>query len=180
MLHADGFSYRNGRLCCEDIPLMEIIRETGTPTFIYHLDSILGKWEAHCEAFAALRHEACYAMKANSSFAILQGLVRAGAGFDVNSRGELFRALKAGASPSHITVTGVGKSRQDVLDGLEAGIARFNVGSASECRLISDVATELGREANGLLRLNPDVDAETHPHISTGGSSHKFGLNAAD
>ena len=180
MLHADGFSYRNGRLCCEDIPLIEIIRETGTPTFIYHLDSILGKWEAHCEAFAALRHEACYAMKANSSFAILQGLVGAGAGFDVNSRGELFRALKAGASPSHITMTGVGKSRQDVLDGLEAGIARFNVESASECRLISDVATELGKQANVLLRLNPDVDAETHPHISTGGSSHKFGLNAAD
>jgi diaminopimelate decarboxylase len=180
MLHAEGFSYRNGALYCDSIPITDIIRETGTPTFIYHLDSVLANWRRHLEAFKALRHEACYAVKANASLPLLQALAAEDAGFDVNSRGELYRALKAGADPKHIIMTGVGKSRQDILDGIEAGIARFNVESASECRLISDVATECGVVADILLRLNPDVDAGAHPHISTGSSVHKFGLNAAD
>ncbi|MDT8323084.1 MAG: diaminopimelate decarboxylase [Bacteroidota bacterium] len=180
MIDADGFSYRDGELHCGGVPLTEIAAHAGTPTYVYDLDGILARYASHMEAFAGLRHEACYAVKANASLPLLQLLAQNGAGFDVNSRGELHRALRAGADPGRITMTGVGKSRADISDGLDAGIARFNAESASECRLISDTAAEKDMVADVLLRLNPDVETDTHPHISTGESSHKFGMSSAD
>ncbi|MCB2206588.1 diaminopimelate decarboxylase [bacterium] len=180
MIDADGFSYREGELHCGEIPLSRIASRVGTPTYVYNLDSIISRYRAHASAFGGLQHEVCYAVKANPSLAILQGLAAEGAGFDVNSRGELYRALRAGADPSRITMTGVGKSQADVSDAIDAGIAHFNVESASECRLISEIALKKNTVADCLLRLNPDVEAGTHPHISTGESSHKFGLSARD
>jgi diaminopimelate decarboxylase len=180
MIDADEFSYRDGVLHCGAFPLTEIAARVGTPTYVYSLDSILERYGEHMQAFEGLRHEACFAVKANPSLPLLQVLARHGAGFDVNSRGELLRALRAGADPSRIIMTGVGKSRADISDGLEAGVALFNAESASECRLISDIAAEKEMLADVLLRLNPDVEAGTHPHISTGESSHKFGMSAGD
>jgi len=176
----DGFSYREGALVCEGIPVEDIVRETGTPTYVYSLDAVLRRYERHIAAFSGLRHQVCYAVKANTSLALLQVLARTGAGFDVNSRGELRRALRAGADPARIIMTGVGKTQQDIEEALDADIAWFNAESASECRLISDIAAARGTTARVLLRLNPDVDAGTHPYISTGELDHKFGLSAAD
>ncbi|MBN1446883.1 MAG: diaminopimelate decarboxylase [Bacteroidetes bacterium] len=180
MTFTDGFTYRDSVLTCDDIPLTDILRETKTPVYIYSLRAVLDRLEQHRNAFAGLNHHVCYAVKANPSLPLLQVLAQAKAGFDVNSRGELFRALRAGADPSRIIMTGVGKSREDIEDGLAAGIGWFNAESASECRLISEIASAHGSTATLLLRLNPDVDAGTHPYISTGESDHKFGLSAAD
>ena len=176
----DGFSYRDGTLVCDGIRVADIVRETGTPTYVYSLDAVLRRYERHVAAFSGLRHQVCYAVKANSSRALLQVLARQGAGFDVNSRGELRRALAAGADPARIIMTGVGKSQQDIEEALDAGIAWFNAESASECRLISDISEKRGTKAHVLLRLNPDVVAGTHPYISTGELEHKFGLSSAD
>lgn len=177
---ADGFTYIERELHCGSVRVTEIVRETGTPLYLYNLDSVLERYERHREAFASFSHRTCYAVKANASLPLLQVLARAGCGFDVNSRGELHRALKAGADPRRITMTGVGKSHADIRDGLDAGIALFNVESASECRLISELAEERGITADILLRLNPDVETDTHPYISTGEAVHKFGLSPGD
>ncbi len=180
MIDADGFSYRDGMLHCGTISLTEIAARVGTPTYVYNLDSVVQRYREHVTAFEGLRHHACFAVKANSSLPLLQMLARHGAGFDVNSRGELHRVLRAGADPARMTMTGVGKSHADITDGLDAGVALFNAESASECRLISDIAAEKQMTADVLLRLNPDVGTDTHPHISTGESSHKFGMTAGD
>jgi len=176
----DGFSYRDGALTCDGIRVADIVRETGTPTYVYSLDAVLQRYERHVAAFSGLRHQVCYAVKANSSLALLQVLARQGAGFDVNSRGELRRALAAGADPARIIMTGVGKSQRDIEEALDANVAWFNAESASECRLISDIAAARATTASVLLRLNPDVNAGTHPYIATGELDHKFGLSAAD
>ncbi|MFA6233548.1 MAG: diaminopimelate decarboxylase [Bacteroidota bacterium] len=180
MTVADGFTYREQELYCGDVCVADIARETGTPLYLYNLDAVLDRYTKHREAFASFSHRTSYAVKANSSLPLLQVLAQAGCGFDVNSRGELHRVLQAGADPRRITMTGVGKSGADIADGLSAGIALFNVESASECRLLSDVAEAQGKVADILLRLNPDVETETHPYISTGEAAHKFGLSSAD
>ncbi len=180
MTFAKGFSYRDAVLHCGSVNLADIARETGTPTYVYNFDAVLDRYRAHRDAFSHLRHQTCYAVKANSSLALLQMLAREGCGFDVNSRGELHRCMKAGADASHMIMTGVGKSRADVVYALESGVGHFNVESASECRLISELASERGVVANVLLRLNPDIETDTHPYISTGEASHKFGLRPAD
>ncbi|MFZ1729694.1 MAG: diaminopimelate decarboxylase [Bacteroidota bacterium] len=180
MTVADGFSYRGQQLHCGDVRVADIVRETGTPLYLYNLDAVLARYEKHRAAFASFSHRTSYAVKANSSLPLLQALAQAGCGFDVNSRGELHRVLRAGADPKRITMTGVGKSHADIEDGLSAGIALFNVESASECRLISEIAEARGMVADILLRLNPDVETETHPYISTGEAAHKFGLSSAD
>ncbi|MCZ7556256.1 MAG: diaminopimelate decarboxylase [Bacteroidia bacterium] len=180
MTFADGFSYRDGSLHCGPVRIADITRETGTPVWVYHFDSIVARYHEHRDAFAGLTHQTCYAVKANSSLALLRMLARAGCGFDANSRGELHRCLTAGADPTRIIMTGVGKSSADIAAALDAGIAYFNVESASECRLISELATRRGVRANIVLRLNPDIETDTHPYISTGEASHKFGLNPAD
>ncbi|MBE0643819.1 MAG: diaminopimelate decarboxylase [Bacteroidetes bacterium] len=180
MTVADGFSYRDHELHCGSVRVVDIIRETGTPLYLYNLDAVLARFEQHRAAFASFSHRTSYAVKANSTLPLLQALTNAGCGFDVNSRGELHRALKAGADARRITMTGVGKSRADIEDGLAAGISLFNVESASECRLISEIAEAQGMVADILLRLNPDVETETHPYISTGEAAHKFGLSPSD
>lgn len=177
---ADGFTYIDGELYCGSLRIADIVRETGTPLYLYNLDAILARFEEHRTAFAGFSHRTRYAVKANASLPLLQILARAGCGFDVNSRGELHRVLNAGARPQHIIMTGVGKSTADILDGLRAGIGLFNVESASECRLLSELAVQEGTVANILLRLNPDIETETHPYISTGEANHKFGLSPAD
>ncbi len=180
MTIADGFSYRMQELHCGDVRIADIVRETGTPVYVYNLDGVLANFQRHRAAFASFSHRTSYAVKANTSLPLLQVLARAGCGFDVNSRGELYRVLRAGGDPRRVTMTGVGKSRADIEDGLAAGVALFNVESASECRLISELAVQHGMTADILLRLNPDVETETHPYISTGEAAHKFGLTASD
>jgi diaminopimelate decarboxylase len=180
MTFADGFSYRDGSLHCGPISLTDIARSIGTPVWVYHFDSIAARFREHRDAFAGLKHQTCFAVKANSSLALLRMLALEGCGFDANSRGELHRCLTAGADPSRIIMTGVGKSAADIAFALDACIAYFNVESASECRLISDMAMERGVRANIVLRLNPDIETDTHPYISTGEASHKFGLNPSD
>jgi len=180
MTFAEGFSYHNGELHCGEVSIKEITYAVGTPVYIYNLDAIVARYHAHTEAFSQFRHLTCYAVKANSNIAVLQALARAGSGFDVNSRGELYRCMRAGADASSISMTGVGKTKGDIVDALNAGVARFNVESASECRLISDIAEDRGFAAEVLLRLNPDIETDTHPYISTAEASHKFGLSASD
>jgi diaminopimelate decarboxylase len=180
MKFAESIHYSDGCLYSASVQLAEIAREVGTPVWVYDLDAVLQRYERYRDSFSGLRHQTCYAVKANSSLALLQSLARAGCGFDVNSRGELYRCMKAGADPGSIIMTGVGKTRDEIAYALDCGIAFFNVESASECRLISDIASEREITADILLRLNPDIEVETHPYISTGEASHKFGLSPSD
>jgi diaminopimelate decarboxylase len=174
---ASGFSYRDGALHCGAVPVADVADACGTPLYLYNLDAIAASYAAYEQAFGSIDHLTCYAVKANSSLAVLDTLVRAGAGLDVNSRGELFRALRCGADPTRITMTGVGKSRQDIEDGIDAGILLFNAESAEECERINEIAGARGATASVVLRINPDVDAHTHPYIATGLAEHKFGLS---
>ncbi len=180
MTFAEGISRRDGALYCADVALSTIAADVGTPTFVYNLDAVRARYREHVAAFAGLRHRVCYAVKANGSLALLHALAGEGCGFDANSAGELARCLRAGADPALITMTGVGKSRRDIEAAFDAGVLRFNIESASECRMISDIAERRGVCAEVLLRLNPDVETDTHPYISTGEAAHKFGLGAAD
>lgn len=177
---ADGFHDADDALHCGGIPVADIAADCGTPLYLYNLDAIAARYRSYEDAFAGVEHLTCYAVKANASLAVLRALARAGSGFDVNSRGELYRALRAGADPSRITMTGVGKTRQDIDDGLAAGILLFNAESVEECVRIDEVARNRGVVATVVLRINPDVDAHTHPYIATGLAEHKFGLSAAD
>ena len=177
---SEGFSYRNDILHCGDHAITDIAADAGTPVWIYNVHAIAEKYRFYEHSFSRVRHGTMYAVKANSSLAVLQALAREGCGFDVNSRGELYRALRAGARPERISMTGVGKSPADILDGLAAGIAFFNAESLEECVLINTIAAERGGQGQVVLRINPNVDAHTHPYIATGLAAHKFGLSEAD
>jgi diaminopimelate decarboxylase len=148
----------------------------GTPTYVYSRRAILESFTAYTHALASVPHVICYAMKANSNLAILAALARAGAGVDVLSGGELYRALTAGVDPKKIVFAGVGKQPEEMREALKAGILMFNVESPAELRELDRVAQELGTTALTALRVNPDVDPETHPYISTGLKSSKFGI----
>lgn len=180
MLQFPAFPRIGGVLHCGASSVEDIAREVGTPLYIYNLDSIVGRLRHYTGAFETLPHTTCYAVKANSTGAVLRALVRAGAGFDVNSRGELFRALRAGADPLRITMTGVAKTDADIDDALAAGILYFNAESAEECARIDALAARQDLHASVLLRINPNVDAHTHPYIATGLAEHKFGLSGND
>jgi len=171
------FHYTNGKLFCEQVDLEGIARETGTPSYVYSAQAILDAWHAYDDAFGSLPHLVCYAVKANSSLAILSMLARAGSGFDIVSGGELYRVLKAGGDPSKIVFSGVGKTPVEVEAALRAGICNFNCESEGELSIIDSIAGRLGMTANFSLRVNPDVDAVTHPYISTGLRDHKFGID---
>ena len=177
---AQGFHYRNDVLYCGTVPVSNIVDACGTPLYLYNLDAVADSYAIYEAAFSALDHLTCYAVKANSSLALLKTIVDAGAGLDVNSRGELLRALRAGADSSRITMTGVGKSRQDIAAGIEAGILLFNAESAEECVRIDEIAHAHGSIATVVFRINPDIDAHTHPYIATGLAEHKFGLSIDD
>ena len=150
------------------MPLADIARREGTPSYVYSRAAILDRFQAYEQAFGDVPHKVCYAVKANSNLSILKLLAEAGAGFDIVSGGELFRALKAGADPGTIIFSGVGKTSQEIDYALEHQIKSFNCESEPELALIDSLAARRGIQARVALRVNPDVDAATHPYISTG------------
>ena len=170
------FSYSGSDLYCEQTAIEDLAREVGTPAYIYSAASILENFRAYHEAFSDLSHTVCYAVKANSSLAILALLAKAGAGFDIVSGGELYRVLQAGGDPAKVVFSGVGKTPDEVEYALAHGIHSFNCESEAELALIDSLAARRGVKASFAVRVNPDVDAATHPYISTGLSEHKFGI----
>ncbi len=173
------FSYRDGELFCELVSLSSIAGAVGTPTYVYSAGAILESFTAYDEAFAAVPHLVAYGVKANANLGVLSLLARAGAGADVVSGGELFRALKAGIPPTKITFAGVGKLREEMGEALKADILMFNVESLAELGQLDRVAQGLGVKAPVAFRINPDVDPETHPYIATGLRTSKFGIPIA-
>ena len=170
------FSYRDGVLCCEGVALTDLASEHGTPLYVYSGKTIRDHYRRLDQALAGLDHRVCFAMKANSNLAVLDLLAREGAGFDIVSGGELFRVLKAGGRADVCTFAGVGKTREEIEYALEQGVYSFNVESEPELEFINEVAGKVGRKAPVALRVNPDVDAQTHKYISTGKSHNKFGI----
>lgn len=172
-----AFEYRDGELYAEQLPLKTIAEQVGTPSYIYSRTAIIDAFDVYQNALGEYPGLVCYAVKANSNLAVLNALVTAGAGFDIVSGGELERVLEAGGSPEKIIFSGVGKTREEMRQALDAGIACFNVESDSELDRLAEVAKELGKIAPISLRVNPDVDAKTHPYISTGLKDNKFGIS---
>ena len=173
----DYFSYHNGRLQAEGVDLGDIAERFGTPCYVYSRATLERHWHVFDEALGDHPHLICYAVKANSSLAVLQVLARLGSGFDIVSEGELERVLRAGGDPSRIVFSGVGKRTAEIQRALEAGIRCFNVESEAELHRLEAVAAETGRTAPVSIRVNPDVDAQTHPYISTGLRDNKFGVD---
>ena len=176
----DGLTVRDHQLWVEDVSLHALAQAHGTPLFVYSQSAMLNALAAYQRGLAGRRHQICYAMKANSSLAILQTLVRAGCGLDIVSGGELERALRAGVSPQKIIFSGVGKTRAEMRRALEVGIGCFNVESVAEIEVLGAVAQGMGLRAPVSLRVNPNVDAQTHPYISTGLKDNKFGIAHED
>jgi diaminopimelate decarboxylase len=174
------FSYSGNDLYCEQTPLADLAARVGTPAYVYSSQGLLDNYKAYDEAFADLPHCVCYAVKANSSLAVLALLAKAGAGFDIVSAGELYRVVQAGGDPSKVVFSGVGKTAAEVEYALANGIHSFNCESESELALIDAIAARRGVKAGFAIRVNPDVDASTHPYISTGLSEHKFGIAIAE
>ena len=175
-----SFQYRDSKLHCEDVDLARPAEEFGTPLYVYSAGTILDHYRRMDEALAPLDHLICYAVKANSNRAILKLLAEAGAGFDIVSGGELFRALKSGADPQKITFAGVGKTRDEIEYALEQRVHSFNVESEAELGLIDKIAASKKTRAPIALRVNPDVDPHTHKYISTGSHENKFGIALDD
>lgn len=173
----DSFEYRNGRLHCEEVQVGRIAEELGTPVYIYSRDALERSYQNYAQALEGRDALVCYAVKANSNIGVLNVLARSGAGFDIVSIGELERALKAGGEPNKIVFSGVGKKPEEIERALEVGIHCFNVESEPELDRINAVAAEMGKVAPISLRVNPDVDAGTHPYISTGLKENKFGVD---
>jgi diaminopimelate decarboxylase len=170
------FQYRNNVLYAEDVPLDHLAHGLGTPLYVYSRAALKGAWETYRSAIGQRPVLVCYGMKANSNLAVLKEFARLGAGFDIVSGGELKRALAVGADPSKIVFSGVGKQAWEMRAALAAQVKCFNVESEAELHRLSDVAEELGVRAPVSLRVNPDVDAQTHPYISTGLKENKFGI----
>lgn len=171
------FDYRDGKLCAEGVALDVIAKRFGTPTYVYSRAALTEQFMAYQNALADRRHLICYAVKANSNLAVLNVLARLGAGFDIVSVGELERVLAAGGDPAKVIFSGVGKQHSEMARALQVGIHCFNVESEAELTVLNRVAGESGKKANISLRVNPDVDAKTHPYISTGLRDNKFGID---
>jgi diaminopimelate decarboxylase len=176
MLIDGEFFYSNGTLACEEVSLRQIADEYGTPTYIYSKGAIVSRFHRYRQALEGLKHRVCFAVKANSNLAVLATLAKEGAGFDIVSGGELYRVLAAGADASSVVFSGVGKTEAEIRYAIESGIHSFNCESEAEVHAISKIASSLGKVASIALRVNPDVDAVTHPYISTGLREHKFGV----
>jgi diaminopimelate decarboxylase len=174
------FQLRGGELFVEDLKLADLARAHGTPLFVYSRAAMLSALAAYQRGFAGRKAKVFYAMKANSSLAVLQVFARAGCGFDIVSGGELERVLAAGVQGADIIFSGVGKTRAEMRRALEAGIHCFNVESEAELEVLSDVAAGMGKKAPVSLRVNPDVNPLTHPYISTGLKGNKFGIAHKD
>ena len=162
------FSYCDNDLFCEGVALADIARRAGTPAYVYSSRAILEAYQAYDEALDGVEHAICYAVKANANLAVLALLARAGSGFDIVSGGELFRVLRAGGDPAKVVFSGVGKTADEVDYALANGIHSFNCESEGELALIDALAARRGVQAGFAIRVNPDVDAATHPYISTG------------
>jgi len=171
------FEYRNGEMFAEDVPLKRIAREVGTPAYVYSLATLKRHFKVFDEAFTKVRHIVCFSVKANSNLALLRAFAKEGSGFDIVSGGELFRALKVGADPKKIVFSGVGKKKEEIEYALNTGILMFNVESEQELLALNDIASGIGKRAPISLRVNPDVDPQTHPYISTGMKKAKFGVD---
>lgn len=174
------FAVRAGELHAEGVALSAVAQQFGTPAYVYSRAHIEGQYRAYTDALAGLPHLVCFAVKANSNLGVLNVLARLGAGFDIVSRGELERVLAAGGDPHRVVFSGVGKTRDDMRRALEVGVHCFNVESTDELERLQQVAAERGVIAPISLRVNPDVDAGTHPYISTGLKENKFGIDIAD
>jgi diaminopimelate decarboxylase len=171
------FMYKNGELYCEGVPLRTIARRVGTPFYVYSTSTLANHVRAFDRAFAGVRHLICFAVKANPSHALLRLIGREGAGADIVSGGELFRALRAGIDPGKIVYAGVGKRRDEIEYALKMDILMFNVESGDELQAIDRAAGEMRTRARIALRVNPDIDPKTHPYISTGLKENKFGIS---
>jgi diaminopimelate decarboxylase len=174
------FHYSQQDLYCEGVPLADIACKAGTPAYVYSSQAVLENYRAYDEALGDLPHIVCYAVKANSTLAVLGLLARAGSGFDIVSAGELYRVVRAGGDPSKVVFSGVGKTADEVEYALEQGIHLFNCESEPELALIDALAARRGVRAGYAIRVNPDVDASTHPYISTGLREHKFGIDIVE
>ncbi len=170
------FNYRDARLYAEEVAVADIAAAHGTPCYIYSRAALEDAWLSYDEAFGAHPHLICYAVKANSNIAVLNLLARLGSGFDIVSVGELERVLRAGGDPARVVFAGVGKRADEMRRALEVGIRAFNVESLAELQRLNQVAMDMGLRAPVSLRVNPDVDARTHPYISTGLRQNKFGI----
>jgi diaminopimelate decarboxylase len=173
-------AYQNGELCVEQVRLSDLARTHGTPLFVYSKAAMLSALAAYQRGFAGRQAQICYAMKANSSLAVLQVFAQAGCGFDIVSAGELARVLAAGGDPAKVIFSGVGKTRAEMKQALQVGIGCFNVESTAELNVLNEVALSVGRTAPVSLRVNPNVDPKTHPYISTGLKGNKFGVAHED
>lgn len=173
----DFFQYKNEQLYVEDLPVKQLAEEFGTPLYIYSRATLERHWHAFDSALGKHPHLICYAVKANSNIGILNVMAKLGSGFDIVSQGELERVLAAGGEASKVVFSGVAKSRAEIIRALEVGIRCFNVESVAELHHINQIAGEMGKVAPISLRVNPDVDAHTHPYISTGLKENKFGVS---
>ena len=176
----EPFTYRGGALCCERVPLAQLAAEVGTPVYVYSRAELVRAYRAFDAALDGIPHRVCYAVKANSSLGILAVLAGLGAGADIVSAGELVRWTRAGGDPAKVVFSGVGKTADEITAALAAGIAAFNVESAEELDEIDRLARAAGTRARIALRVNPDVDPQTHPYISTGLKQNKFGVAMAE
>jgi len=171
-----AFEYRHGRLHCEGVPLERIAEQVGTPVYVYSAGAITSLYRAYEQALDGMPHLVCYAVKANMNLAVLSLLARLGAGADVVSGGELFRALRAGFEPRKIVFAGVGKTREEIREGLKADVLTINVESPAELHVVDEEARAHGGRARVAFRVNPDIDPQTHPYIATGLKTSKFGV----
>jgi diaminopimelate decarboxylase len=172
----DYFAYKQGQLFAEDVAVADIAAQHGTPVYIYSRATLERHWHAFNDAIGEHPHLICYAVKANSNIGVLSVLAKLGSGFDIVSAGELARVIEAGGSANKVVFSGVGKKHNEIRYALQQGIMCFNVESEPELHRINEVAGELGVKAPISLRINPDVDAKTHPYISTGLKANKFGI----
>ena len=172
----ENFPFRDGELFAEDTSVSDIADRFGTPCYIYSRAGLEGAFRQYQDALAGCEHLVCYAVKANSNLAVLDTLARLGAGFDIVSAGELHRVIAAGGDPSKVVFSGVGKKPDEMAQALELDIACFNLESAAELEVLAGVAAHAGKTARVSVRVNPDVDAQTHPYISTGLRENKFGV----
>lgn len=176
----EEFHYEDDGLYCEGVPLSEIAQDVGTPTYVYSHGALERAYRELDEAFEGMDHLVCYAVKANGNLAVLRSLASFGAGADIVSGGELYRAVRAGFDPKKVVFAGVGKTEDELMAGLGERILLFNVESASELERLDEVAARHGKRARVALRINPDVDAGTHDHMTTGRERDKFGIPVED
>ena len=176
----DFFNYHDNTLCCEEVALTTLAEQYGTPLYVYSRATLERHWRAFDQALGDRPHLVCYAVKANSNLAVLNVLARLGSGFDIVSEGELQRVLRAGGSAKKVVFSGVGKQEHEIRMALHHGIRCFNIESEQELQDLNAIAGEMGKSAPVSIRVNPDVDARTHPYISTGLKENKFGIDIDD